>query len=144
MKNFRLRIRKLKQKKAQVSIEAMVAVAVIFAFFIVTSVFFSQKSNEVSATRKYLNQLEVCMKLSNVITDIYANGEGSDFLFYTSYANISISNTTRAITIENEGVLSSCRFPLMSVTNLTSNNFTIQKGLIRVRNINSTVVINNY
>lgn len=83
-------------KKAQsVSTEFIFGIAIIMVIFIIVFSFIAEKGTDISDTRKELDLRAECLKVSNLISSVYAGGDGTE-------ARIELDNT---LTISSSGVI---------------------------------------
>ena len=80
-------------KKAQVSIEIITLIGLLVVFYIIINVISQSKKLEISNTETFLEKRNECLKLSNLISSVYASGDGTLINTTTSYV-LTIYNTT--------------------------------------------------
>lgn len=117
-------------KRAQVSVETIVALIVVFVFFLVVLGYNSLLSDGSITAAQTVKTGSECLKLSEIITNIYASGNGSSAQ-YSLETNAIIFSTKRIISLGGNY----CSF----LANTFDYNLTA--GEVTLTNSNGRVII---
>lgn len=112
--------------------EFLTLVGIMLMIFIIMLGFSLFRKAEVSETDSYLDSSSECMKISNIINEVFAGGEGTEVQLKTShYISLQDSGT---ISVDN---LALCNFYAKSYlySNLT--------GSLSIKNYDGNVLIQN-
>ena len=117
-------------RKAQVSMELIIMISILLIMFISISIYSFNKKNEIKATEDYLDRKDNCLKISNLISETYIGGDGTNVVTKSEY-NLSIDSP---LLIDEKGV--SCRY-----VGYVVNNEVI--GDVIIRNVDGEILIEN-
>ena len=117
-------------KRSQASIEMIVSIIIIITIFASILIFSSFKRDELKQTEDFLDRKDNCLKISNLISEVYVSGDGTKVIAKTKY-NISIEDN---LLVDDNGV--SCWYNADVISNQTFNNMII-------KNLNGEVLIEN-
>jgi hypothetical protein len=123
-------------KKAQISMEAIAAVGLLFLVLLILIGIVVEKRVEIFKAERFIEGRTECIKLSNLISEAYVQGEGiiiSDKIKF----NASIIPESRLISVNNREEVF-CTVPIFNISKVD-----LIKGNIRIKNINNTVIIEN-
>lgn len=119
-------------KKAQVSIEFMFAIGLIFFIFLLVFFFAFERRIDIQQTEKIIADKDECQKLANMITMAFVTQSNHTFSLGT---NATVSASTQSISAGENNY--PCTFP----ARVSGGLFTLSKGLVNAYYANSTVVI---
>ena len=123
-------------KKAQVSIEVMTVVGLMFLTFLLLLGISLQTGLDILQTKRIIEGRTECIKLANFITEAYVYDDGLN-LSKRLGLNASIEPSSRLVSVKNrENIF--CTIPLSNITNAS-----LSAGSIRVRNNNGVVTVEN-
>jgi hypothetical protein len=126
-------------KKGQASMEAMIAIGVLFVIFFVMFMFYNQKNIDLNNTEIELTAKSECFKLSLAINNIFSLGENSQITLNLKN-NITVEPEQKRIESES----ATCTIITNQVSDqsvLTGQRFTLLEGDITLSNDNNIVVI---
>lgn len=126
------------RKKSQVSIEFLIAIGFILVIFILLLWLINDRRVEIRKTEQYMEERNLCLKISNLINGVFLNGDGNRVDIEVDY-QVQVSN--RTMYVGPDKVV--CNFIPEDVSNSTNRFFLLNKGNIRIRNDNGVVVIKN-
>jgi hypothetical protein len=129
------------KKKGQVSIEALMAIAILLILFIGIYAIYFTKSQELNLAQKEIKEKEDCTKIANLLTNTFILGENTIFITKTAN-NLTIEPQNKKIYSEN----SFCTLVTNQVYNddsFLNQTFTIEKGNIRIENKERRVIVAN-
>ena len=127
------------KRKAQVSLEMMIAIAIVMFLFIIVASFIGEKRKEIGTARLMLDQRNPCNMLSNAITQTFVNGEGTKLILqYDSTVVVQGEYQNMYILNEENGEMYFCTIPIMGVTNYTDSLFNLTRGRIMLEYFNES------
>jgi len=89
------------ENNGQVSTETLVAVVIIFLLFVVILAYNSMVSDSSTIVADSIKNKSNCLKLSQIISSVYSNGEGTSTTFQSDF-NAQIFGSKRTIQIGDE------------------------------------------
>ncbi len=128
----------IRSKKCQVSVEAAIAVGIIFLIFALM-LFFAYRINTDKKTAEDAADMEnECIRLSSIISGMYIAGEGSHSNVTVEHSILVENSSTIFIRSEEMEVSCRCRVP---VTDSSSGTFNITSRSISIVNNNGSVIM---
>ena len=122
-------------KKAQVSIEFLFAVGVVFLIFIFVLGYAFNKTIETNEIDRTIKTKDTCRGIANAIMAAFISGNGTSIVTTINH-NASIQPNSRLITVDDEYI--TCTIPInqMSEVQLTKGNIIVenQNNFINIRN----------
>jgi len=125
-------------KKSQASVEFLIATGFILVIFIFLLWFIAERNDDLKKTGQYLDEKNLCLKLSNNINGALVNGDGARIDMPISY-KIQVSNRSLYVGPDNVA----CSFIAGNASNTTHSIFSLAVGNIRVKNQNDAIIIKN-
>lgn len=122
-------------KKAQVSIEFLVILGIVFFIFLLLMVFFLDIRIDLRKLEGISKVKSDCSKLSNTISQVIALGEGSSARIKLEH-NITIQNQTIFISYDKSNLI-------CSYLGKVSNDVNLNIGNLLLTNVNNSVVMKN-
>jgi len=114
-------------RKAQVSVELALCVAIVILIFISVTIVTSFIKKDIGKTEKMLDERKDCLLLSNTINSIDANRNDGSIKVNIRH-NASVRGPSRMIYFNDY----LCRFNTWNITNGATNIFNIQKGCVKI------------
>ncbi len=125
-------------KKAQVSIEFVFAIGLIFFIFLFVMFFAFEKRIDLKVSEDIVADKDECHKLAGIITMAFVTQSNHTFLLKE---NATVSSSAQAISVGESNF--PCTFAVKRVRGATGSMFTLAKGLVNANYENSTVVVKN-
>jgi len=128
-------------RKGQVGMEAIISVGIVIFLFLGLFLVYFYKSAEISNLEQELDERAECMELANVITNVFALGDGVEITVKIS-ENMTVEPGKQRIYSEN----SFCTFPVKRVfqnSSLVFDSFILQSGNVSIINEEGAVIVNN-
>ena len=125
-----------KMKKGQVSMEAVAAIGLLFLVLLILISVVIEKRIEIFKAERFIEGRTECIKLSNLISEAYVQGEGIIINEKIRF-NASIIPESRLISVKNQEEIF-CTSPVFNMSKID-----LIKGNIKIRNINKTIIIEN-
>src|SRR3989344_6330880 len=126
-------------KKCQVGIETIFIISGLLILFIVISLGFIEKTNEVTESQRFLAKTDVCINIANAISSAYSKGEGTVIKISAKDHKIDFDGNNQRIVIDDSY---DCDIPLASISDGTNSSFTFESQELRLENKENTVFIN--
>ncbi len=121
-------------KKAQVSIEFIFVIGMLFFIFLLILAFVFDKNLDVNESKKIIETKSDCTKLADLIINAFLSGNTTKIQSKLSY-NATISSNSRVILVED---YVQCTLPINQV-----NATTLLKGDILIENKNNFIYVKN-
>ncbi|MBU2638020.1 MAG: hypothetical protein KJ955_03540 [Nanoarchaeota archaeon] len=125
-------------KKAQVSMEFLFAIGLIFFIFLIVLFFTFERRAELQEAERIIADKDECHKLAGIISMAFVTKSNHTFMLKE---NATISASAQVISVGESNF--PCTFPVKRVSGETENVFTLSKGLVNVNYANSTVAVKN-
>ncbi len=123
-------------KKGQISVETMVAIAIIIVVFAAFFTIGNMKENETKEKENYLEMKNDCMRVANVINNVYVLGDESS-MTVPVHSDLMITSKGDTVFIKRKDAAVYC--PLFST--ISPGSYT--KGKIKISNNNGQIKIEN-
>lgn len=94
----RLRKKKIKMKKGQTSVEGIFVIGAVFLMFLFILGYGFNKRTDNQNAEKFVSQRDTCIKISNLITGAFINGNGTEIISNSEY-EFDLLNNSRLIGI---------------------------------------------
>ena len=126
-------------KKAQVGIEALVGIAVVFFIFLGMFILYETKRSDVFRAEQELKEREECLSIATLVTTIFILGDDTQITTKLNYP-MTIQPSAQKIEMEH----SFCTIRVAGISNnASSNNFLLSPGLVQISNENGDLQIEN-
>ena len=126
-------------KKAQIGVEALIAIGVIFFLFLGMYALYETKKGDLLRAEEELKEREECLNIATLATTIFVLGENAEI---TTRINSPITVQPSAQRIEMEH--SFCTLAIGHISNnASSENFILYPGTVQIKNKNGELVIEN-
>ncbi|MCX6707073.1 MAG: hypothetical protein NT001_02945 [Candidatus Woesearchaeota archaeon] len=126
-------------RKSQVSIEMVSAIGIALFIFIFISFFAYMINSSKTTTEDMYRKGGLCLKISNMISELYIIGPGAEFNMAFDY-DVAFESANSIFVSSSSGSEVFCRSPVL-FTNGNSTSFTIHKGDVSLKNLDGQVVI---
>ena len=91
----------LVSSKAQISVETLLAIFVVLIFFVVVMVQASLINSSSETAENTFSEKNSCLKFSQLISQVYAEGKGSHAIFYLDY-NTTVFASQRIVKVNEQ------------------------------------------
>lgn len=128
----------MKTKKAQMSIEMLIVISVVFAIFVAALYMFSGHLSVVAHARSQMDAYSIASKIGPSINSVYLAGDGASISLSARAENTSAEISRNYLIVRSGDAYYD--WPLL--TNRT-NASTVQLGEITMKNSNGMILIGN-
>lgn len=124
-------------KKAQISIEFLFAIGMVFFIFLIILGFTFSRSIEVRESEEKIDEINTCLLVSALITSAFVAGDGVIVNETIGHElNITGSSYYKELDVVNSSI-----FCLLAIRDIS--NRRLQKGVIKIENINNYIEVDD-
>lgn len=128
-----------KNIKAQLSLELLFGLSIIFILFSICIHLINQKNDEIFYHQGLMEEIGSCSVLADSISSVIASGPQSKHSLKI-YHNLTVSGSSALITTEN----TQCTLPAKNIISASGTGFfSLNAGLVTVENIDSMIMVQN-